>query len=236
MGEWTYDCFKDIFDEIISRRHNGYPADGKHPTDLDYTKLTNAQFDTDYVLSSRVRTGRSIKGLSMPPFCTRAERREVERIISEAGASLSGELEGYYQSLPNMTEEQHQKLIDEHLMYEKPVSPLLIAGGMARDWPDGRGVYLNNAKTFILWVNEEDHMRLVSMQKGGDMFAVFKRFCEGASQVESYMKKEGYEYMWTEHLGYVLACPSNLGTGIRAGVHIKIPNLSKHPEFANVRC
>jgi len=232
--EWTYDCFKDIFDEIISRRHNGYPADGIHPTDLDYTQLKNAQFDTDYVLSSRVRTGRSIKGLSMPPFCTRAERREVERIISEAGASLTGELAGYYQSLPNMTEAQHEKLIDEHLMYEKPVSPLLIAGGMARDWPDGRGVYLNNAKTFILWVNEEDHMRLVSMQKGGDMFAVFKRFCEGASQVEAYMKKEGYEYMWTQHLGYVLACPSNLGTGIRAGVHIKIPNLSAHPEFENI--
>ena len=41
------------------------------------------------------------------------------------------------------------------------------------------------------------------------------------------MKKKGASYMWNEHLGYVLTCPSNLGTGLRAGVHVKIPHLSK---------
>ena len=45
------------------------------------------------------------------------------------------------------------------------------------------------------------------------------------------MKELGYQYMWNEHLGYVLTCPSNLGTGVRAGVHVKIPLLSKHPKF-----
>jgi len=232
--EWTYDTFKEIFDVIIARRHDGYPADGIHKTDLDFTKLKNAKFDEKYVLSSRVRTGRSIKGLAMPPFCTRAERREVERIIASCAEKLSGQLSGYYQSLPDMTEAQHEKLIDEHLMYDKPVSPLLIAGGMGRDWPDGRGVYLNNAKTFILWVNEEDHLRIVSMEKGGDIYGVFKRFCEGCNEVERVVKQEGYEYMWSQHLGYILACPSNLGTGIRAGVHIKIPHLSKHKEFEGI--
>lgn len=41
------------------------------------------------------------------------------------------------------------------------------------------------------------------------------------------MKKKGQEFMWNEHLGYILTCPSNLGTGLRAGVHIKLPLLSK---------
>jgi len=41
------------------------------------------------------------------------------------------------------------------------------------------------------------------------------------------MKKEGASYMWNEHLGYVLTCPSNLGTGLRAGVHVKLPQLAK---------
>merc|ERR1719150_710031 len=45
------------------------------------------------------------------------------------------------------------------------------------------------------------------------------------------MKASGYEYMWNEHLGYVLTCPSNLGTGVRAGVHVKVPLLSKHKDF-----
>lgn len=40
--------------------------------------------------------------------------------------------------------------------------------------------------------------------------------------------------MWNEHLGYVLTCPSNLGTGLRGGVHLKIPKLAEHPKFAEV--
>ena len=59
------------------------------------------------------------------------------------------------------------------------------------------------------------------------MKKVFQRFCDGLNEVERLIKKEGYEYMWTPHLGYVLTCPSNLGTGLRAGVHVKLPNLSK---------
>lgn len=40
--------------------------------------------------------------------------------------------------------------------------------------------------------------------------------------------------MWNEHLGYVLTCPSNLGTGLRAGVHVKLPNLSKYRQFEEI--
>ena len=40
--------------------------------------------------------------------------------------------------------------------------------------------------------------------------------------------------MWNEHLGYVLTCPSNLGTGLRAGVHVKLPNMSKNAKFEDV--
>ena len=46
-------------------------------------------------------------------------------------------------------------------------------------------------------------------------------------QVEDLIKKDGKEFMWSEHLGYILTCPSNLGTGLRAGVHINIPHVSK---------
>lgn len=59
------------------------------------------------------------------------------------------------------------------------------------------------------------------------MKAVFERFCTGLKKVEDLMKKSGAEFMWNDHLGFVLTCPSNLGTGLRAGVHVKIPNLGK---------
>ena len=92
----------------------------------------------------------------------------------------------------------------------------------------------NDNKTFLVWVNEEDHLRLISMEKGGNMQAVFRRFCEGLQKFADAMKSENKEFMWNEHLGYVLTCPSNLGTGLRAGVHMKLPNMSKDKRFDEI--
>ncbi|XP_078388454.1 creatine kinase U-type, mitochondrial-like isoform X1 [Cetorhinus maximus] len=233
--EESYEVFADIFDPVIMDRHNGYdPKTMKHPTDLDASKIRNAQFDDNYVLSSRVRTGRSIRGLSMPPACTRAERREVERVTVEALAGLKGDLAGKYYSLTSMTDKEQQQLIDDHFLFDKPVSPLLTSAGMARDWPDARGIWHNNEKTFLIWVNEEDHTRIISMEKGGNMRRVFEKFCRGLKEVEKLIAEKGWEFMWNERLGYILACPSNLGTGLRAGVHIKLPMLSKDPRFSKI--
>lgn len=54
-----------------------------------------------------------------------------------------------------------------------------------RATPDARGIFHNDQKNFLVWVNEEDHTRLISMQKGGDMKAVFRRFCEGLGKVRT---------------------------------------------------
>lgn len=53
-------------------------------------------------------------------------------------------------------------------------------------------------------------------------------------QIEEIFKKAGHPFMWNEHLGYVLTCPSNLGTGLRGGVHVKLAHLSKHPKFEEI--
>ncbi|XP_034640530.1 creatine kinase U-type, mitochondrial isoform X2 [Trachemys scripta elegans] len=233
--EESYEVFADLFDPVIQERHNGYnPRTMKHPTDLDASKIKSGYFDERYVLSSRVRTGRSIRGLSLPPACTRAERREVEKVTVDALSGLTGDLAGRYYRLSEMTEKEQQQLIDDHFLFDKPVSPLLTASGMARDWPDARGIWHNNEKTFLIWINEEDHTRLISMEKGGNMKRVFERFCKGLKEVERLIQERGWEFMWNERLGYILTCPSNLGTGLRAGVHIKLPLLSKDTRFAKI--
>ncbi|XP_026129887.1 creatine kinase S-type, mitochondrial-like isoform X2 [Carassius auratus] len=233
--EESYEVFAEIFDPVIKDRHNGYdPRTMKHPTDLDASKIHSGVFDEKYVLSSRVRTGRSIRGLSLPPACSRSERREVERVTVQALAGLKGDLSGRYYSLTEMTEQEQQRLIDEHFLFDKPVSPLLTASGMARDWPDARGIWHNNEKTFLIWINEEDHTRVISMEKGGNMKRVFERFCRGLKQVEQLIQERGWEFMWNERLGYILTCPSNLGTGLRAGVHIRLPKLSKDPRLGKI--
>jgi len=238
--EESYDTFKPLFDKVIEKRHNGYKPDDVHKADLAYDKLKDAKFNPKYVRSSRVRTGRSIRGLALPTFCTRAERREVEKLFKKACSGLKDDLAGEYKALFDMEEKEIEEYIDQHLLYDKPVSPLLIASGMARDWPDGRGFFINKEQTLVVWVNEEDHSRIVSMQQGDqgtggcDMYAVFERFCKAINAIEAQLKKDGYEYMFSDHLGYILTCPSNLGTGIRAGCHVKLPNLQKHDQFKNL--
>merc|ERR1711936_673814 len=54
---------------------------------------------------------------------------------------------------------------------------------MERDWPEGRGIFHNAAKTFLVWVNEEDQLRIISMQKGGDVRGVFERLARGIKAV-----------------------------------------------------
>lgn len=82
------------------------------PTARFYPQIKSGYFDERYVLSSRVRTGRSIRGLSLPPACTRAERREVEKVTVDALSGLTGDLAGRYYRLSEMTEKEQQQLID----------------------------------------------------------------------------------------------------------------------------
>ena len=232
--EESYEVFADLFDPVIEKRHGGYKKTDRHSTDLNPENLIGGLLDEKYVLSSRVRTGRSIKNLSLPPQCTRAERRKVEALVTEALDSLDGEFKGKYYPLAKMTEHEQEQLIEDHFLFDKPVSPLLLASRMARDWPDARGIWHNDKKNFLVWVNEEDHTRVISMEKGGNMKAVFERFCTGLNKVETAIKGKGYGFMWNEHLGYILTCPSNLGTGLRGGVHLKIPHVSQQKEFADI--
>lgn len=152
----------------------------------------------------------------------------MERVLSKALSNLKSDLQGKYFPLSSMTADEEQQLIDDHFLFQKPGGgTLLTNAGAARDWPDGRGIFHNNEKTFLVWINEEDHMRVISMQQGGDIQQVFDRWSRGVSQVEKVVKDEGREYMYDEHLGFVCTCPSNLGTGLRASVMIKLPELAK---------
>lgn len=75
----------------------------------------------------------------------------------------------------------------------------------------------------IIWFGEEDQLRIMCMKKGSDLLDVFSNLNEMLKTVESI---DGIEFARDENYGYVTSCPSNLGTGMRASVHVKIPNLT----------
>merc|ERR1712086_722779 len=68
--EESYEVFKELFDPVISARHGGYAPDAKQPTNMDLNQLSDTDIDPEgkYVLTTRVRTGRSIKGFKLPPL------------------------------------------------------------------------------------------------------------------------------------------------------------------------
>ena len=123
---------------------------------------------------------------------------------------------------------------EDHFLFQEPDSTLLLSSGMGRHWPDARGIFANKDKTFLVWANEEDHMRIISMQKGADIKQVFTRFATAVNKVEEVVKAEGYDFMHNDHLGYILTCPSNLGTGLRASIMVKVPLLSQREEFQSI--
>merc|ERR1719469_1318126 len=128
--------------------------------------------------------------------------------------TLEGDLAGNYYALTGMDEKVRQQLVDDHFLFVSGDANLTVAG-MERDWPEGRGILHNAAKTFLLWVNEEDQLRIISMQQGGDVKGV----------------------MLDDKYGYVHSCPTNLGTGMRASVHCDLPGWTKESvEKLKARC
>merc|ERR1711881_577257 len=114
---------------------------------------------------------------------------DVEALMSSALGKLTGDLAGSYYPLTGMAEDVRQQLVDDHFLFVSG-DPNLKVAGMERDWPEGRGIFHNKDKTFLVWVNEEDQLRIISMQKGGDVKGVFERLARGIAAVEASLLKE----------------------------------------------
>merc|ERR1712020_856745 len=150
--------------------------------------------------SCRIRVGRSIDGFGLSPGITKQQRIDVEALMSSALGKLTGDLAGSYYPLTGMAEDVRQQLVDDHFLFVSG-DPNLKVAGMERDWPEGRGIFHNKDKTFLVWVNEEDQTRIISMQKGGDVKGV----------QDSVKAESGKDFQISPKFGYIHSCPTNLG-------------------------
>merc|ERR1719374_333386 len=222
----SYKDFAEVFDPIIQEYH-GISADSTHTSDMDSEKINGNIDPTAPVKSTRIRVGRSIEGFGLSPGITKEQRLEVENLMKSAFANLEGDLAGTYFPLTGMDEKVRQQLVDDHFLFMSGDKNLLAAG-TERDWPEGRGIFHNKDKTFLTWVNEEDQLRIISMEMGGDVKGVFSRLARGIKAVgDSVRKESGREFMLDPKYGYIHSCPTNLGTGMRASVHVDLPGYTK---------
>ena len=218
----SYEVFKELFNPIIKDYHN-FTESNTHQSNLDTADLNinNPDPKGEYILSTRIRVGRNLKNTPLGSLISDKERNEVEQIIKTALMTLSGNLAGDYYPLNDMLEEKREEMINNHFLF-KQGDRFLAAAGLNRNWPHGRGIYHNNKKDFLVWINEEDQMRIISMQKGGNIKEVFTRLTAALNQLEKQLS-----FSYCNHLGYISSCPTNLGTAMRASVHISLPLLSK---------
>eukprot|EP01050_Picozoa_sp_SAG11_P010476 SAG11_NODE_1049_length_6032_cov_13.966627_4_plen_359_part_00 len=230
--EECFTLFKDVINPIVKGWHGFDPETQTHTSDLDFSKLVfseeqAAKFST-YVKSTRIRAARNISGFSLPAGSTAEDRLAVEEVLKTAFGGLPEELQGTYFPLGELTAEQEDELQAGGFLFQKPgPMQLLGAAGAGRDWPSGRGIFHNEAKTVLCWCNEEDQCRIIAMEDGGDVKGVFTRFCQLSNAIKEAAEGTGKTLMQSDSLGFLGTCPSNLGTGLRGSVMIVLPELNK---------
>ncbi|VDM41339.1 unnamed protein product [Toxocara canis] len=264
----SYKTFAALFDPIIEEYH-GFSLSQKQPP-VDLGEGRTADFPpldpkNKYIVSTRIRCGRSIAGYPFNPLLTQddylilqqkafllfgcscnwwlcgeschiipgdwLERKALKLRLQVKNALMSqhdDELVGTYYPLEGMSKEVQNQLIQDHFLFKDGDRHLQQANA-CNYWPKGRGIFHNKNKTFLVWVNEEDHVRMISMQKGSNVGEVLDRLIRGIKSLES---KVGFSR--DERLGWLTFCPTNLGSTIRASVHIKLPKISKRPDFKEI--
>lgn len=224
--EESYKVFSELFDPIIEDYH-GFGKNDKHSSsfDIDNLDIKNPDIKGKYVLSTRIRVGRNLKDFPLGAMISDKERNEVANKVKNTLSQLTGDLSGNYYSLKNMSDTVREEMINDHFLF-KQGDRFMEASGLNRSWPEDRGIFHNHKKDFLVWVNEEDQLRIISMQKGADIKDVFTKLVNALEQLEKHLA-----FSYNNRLGYISSCPTNLGTAMRASVHISLPQLGGNKEL-----
>lgn len=218
-----YDTFAAIFTPIIEDYHQGFESNSSQP-EVDWgdaTSFSNLDPENKYIQTTRIRCARSIEGYSFHPRLSEEQYNDIMNQVKEVLETMEDEYKGTFHVLAEMNDEEKETMINEHYLF-KGGDRFLKSGGALRFWPAGRAIFINEAKTFLVWINEEDHLRFISMEQGGEIGKIYKRLIDGVEFLVTKLK-----FARHKNLGWLTFCPTNLGTTIRASVHIRLPNLAK---------
>lgn len=164
---------------------------------------------SDIVISSRVRLARNIVGFLFFSHADEEQQNEVLEFAHEKimATSLKNEL-----SFLRMDE---TPVLHRHVLAERHLISQHLA---ANSGPCG--VELSQDESLAMMINEEDHLRLQAMASGLQLRETYDRL----NRIEN-MLEEQIEYAFSPRYGYLTACPTNVGTGIRVSVMLHLPAL-----------
>src|SRR5437588_94281 len=161
------------------------------------------------VMSSRVRLARNLKEAAFPGWAKKHERIRVLELIRPAIESLPEMKEAFSATMDNLSTLDKQILVERHLISREHAAKSA-----------GSGLVLNREETLCFMINEEDHLRMQALRPGLQL----RQAWTAIDQADSMLEKK-LQYAFSPDLGYLTACPTNIGTGIRVSAMLHLPGL-----------
>ncbi len=161
------------------------------------------------VLSSRVRLARNLKDAPFPGWAKKPERIRLLDLIRPAVEALPDMKDSFSEGMESLSTLDKQILVERHLISREHAIKSA-----------GSGLVFNREETFCFMINEEDHLRMQALRPGLQL----RQAWNAIDQADSLLEKK-LEYAFSPELGYLTACPTNLGTGIRVSAMLHLPGL-----------
>ncbi|HHY86980.1 MAG TPA: protein arginine kinase [Verrucomicrobia bacterium] len=161
------------------------------------------------VMSSRVRLARNLKDAPFPGWAKKPDRLKVLDTIRPAVESLPEMKDAFSASMDSLSSLDKQILVERHLISREHAAKT-----------SGSGLILNREETICVMVNEEDHLRMQALRPGLQLRQAWTAIDSLDSQLEKKL-----DYAFSPELGYLTACPTNIGTGIRVSAMLHLPGL-----------
>jgi len=161
------------------------------------------------VMSSRVRLARNIRDYPFPGWAKKAERQKLLELIQPVVEELPEMADHFGDSMDNITAIHKQVLVERHLISREHAAKNV-----------GSGVVINDRETISVMVNEEDHLRMQAIKSGLQLKNIFKIIDKVDSELEEHL-----EFAFSPKLGYLTACPTNVGTGMRGSAMVHLPGM-----------
>lgn len=177
----------------------------KHPADW----MTGHGEENSVVLTSRVRLARNLAGQPFPGWARKEERQKVRDELQGELENLPGMKTGFSHELSSLDSLQKQVLVERHLISREQA---------ARN--EGSGSVVNRKQSLSLMINEEDHLRIQAIRPSLQLREAYKL----AHSIDEKLE-EKLEFACDTRLGFLTACPTNLGTGMRASAMLHLPGL-----------
>src|SRR2546428_1209760 len=161
------------------------------------------------VMSSRVRLARNLKDAAFPGWAKKPERIRVLELIRPAVEVLPDMKDAFSEAMDSLSTLDKQILVERHLISREHAAKSA-----------GSGLVLNREETLCVMINEEDHLRMQALRPGLQLRQAWTAIDQADSALERKL-----EYAFSPDLGYLTACPTNIGTGIRVSAMLHLPGL-----------